>query len=245
MGKGSSVVVNQMEMYKAYYTKKFDELMVRENGKIEYKLYKAKTKDAYAIYLKIPSESTEKFYYDVVIEFTSKTGSQYTTLEKYDIRVYSNDQSFIYTFAYAFNKNKMFITELSSKMNKMALTEPPKERTPKLKIGYVKTIYFAYIFMKRFGLLTKLRFAGAETLSYTKISANIMSADRKIQSLNDLKAEQKKKKKETVSAPRTTKIKNNTNSSFTKKSNISKSSTVSKVGKNTSKIKTVKTIKKI
>lgn len=238
---GSSVVANQREMYKAYYTKKYDALMVRENGKIEYKLYKSKKEDTYVVYLKIPSEAVADFYYDVVIEFKSKNASKLSNLEKYDIRVFSNDPSFVFTFAYAFNKDKMFITELSSKMSKKALTDKAKEKNPQALIGYVKSLYFAYLYMKKVGLVSKLRYAGAEELNYNKLSKEIIHVDEKI-SLREEEQEKKKRKKKNETHKNTV-TKSLLNNPFVKTANVIKTNTISNVNKIVSKTKSVKKIK--
>lgn len=240
---GSAVIANQREMYKVYYTQKYDVLMVRENGKMVYKLYKAKKDDVYAIHLKIPSESIPDFYYDVVIEFTSKTGNKFTSLEKYNIRVYSNDPSFVYTFAYAFNKDKMFITELSDKMSKEALKTQAKERNPKALIGYVKTLYFAYIFMKRSGVINKLRFAGAEELNYKKLSKEIMGADEKISLRQEENTKKGKSRRALKSAVKEVSREQRNKNVFTKTAHVIKAGTASKMAKTTSKTKTVKKTK--
>lgn len=236
---GSSVVANQREMYKAYYIQKYDALMVRENGKIEYRLYKAKKSDVYAIYLNIPSEKVSDFYYDVVIEFTPKKGIVPKSLNHCDIKVYSNDPSFIYTFAYAFNKDKMFISELAPRMSKQALTDKAKEKNPKALIGYVKTLYFAYLFMNRSGLFNLLRYNGVEELDYKKISKLITSADEKI----SLRQEASNKKEK--SRPSSTRARSSSNNNlFAKTANVVKIGTVSRINKLTPKTKTVKKTKR-
>ena len=72
------------------------------------------------VYFKIPSEVIENFYYDVVIEFVpaNELVKNDNSLSKYNIRFYSNDPSFVYTFAHAMKSNNMFINDLSSKMSK-------------------------------------------------------------------------------------------------------------------------------
>ena len=97
------------------------------------------------IFEKIPSETVEKFYYDVVVKFT--THGEMNTLDKAPVEFFSNDPSFNYTFAHAFKKNKLTIKDLESKMRREALMKPAKEKNPQDTIGYVKTLYFAFIVM--------------------------------------------------------------------------------------------------
>ena len=60
MGVANAVISNR-NMYRELYMTKLDKLLVREMGKIHYTLYKSKSK--YYVYIKIPSEVIEQFYY--------------------------------------------------------------------------------------------------------------------------------------------------------------------------------------
>ena len=113
--------------------------------------------DKYIAFLKIPSEVIEKFYYDVVIEFSPPNliNKLDKSLENYNVKFFSNDPAFVFTFAYAFNKNKLFITDLEQKMSKEALEEKAKIKNPNASIGYVKSLYFAYLYLKSKGLFLK------------------------------------------------------------------------------------------
>ena len=100
MGIKNAVISNR-EMYRTMYTEKLNKILVREASKVEYYLYKSRT--AYYAYIKVQSEVVPKFTYDVVIKFTEpKDGVVDVTLKKYDIKFYSNDPAFVYTFAHAF-----------------------------------------------------------------------------------------------------------------------------------------------
>lgn len=179
-GKANGVFTHR-QMYKELYTKKFNKIVLREAGKINYNCYKENSTGRYFIHIKIPSEVVEKFYYDVVIEFypSNKTASLKPTLENYYVRFFSNDPSFVYTFAYAFNKHDCFIKELSSRMSKRALTDKALEKNPKALVGYVKSIYFAYIFMKSKSLFSKARFEQNSTeVDFNKLIKEIEPADK-------------------------------------------------------------------
>lgn len=185
-GKGASIITNR-QIYQNMYQKQFDELLVRENGLIMYHLYKGS--DDYYVHFKIPSEITPNFYYDTVIRFyTSKsTIKMEKTLRNYDFQVYSNDANFVFTYCYAFNSRRMFIKDLVSKMSELALKQKAKIKNPRNDLGYVKSIYFAYIEMKRGDLFTKSRW---ETTS-TKYNKNVWNqtvehADDKIKKANEL-----------------------------------------------------------
>ena len=156
---GGSVVTNRqvlMDMYR----QKWNDLLVRENGQINYYLYKG-TDDFY-VHMKIPSEVVPKFYYDVIARFyidKHKTaGTLPANLNTYEIQFYSNDPSFVYTFTHAFNKNKMFIKDLESKMVKAAIEKKAVEKNPRDEIGYVKSLVFMYFAIKQFNLFQKTQY---------------------------------------------------------------------------------------
>ena len=181
MGK-QNAVFSQRQMYMDIYSRKFDAILAREAGKINYRMYK--DNDArYLLHIKIPSEVVEKFYYDVVIEFytNDKTNIASNTLKNYNVRFFSNDPYFCFTYAYSFNKNNMFIEDLKPKMLRKALEERAVERNPKNLVGYVKSIFFAYLYWKLRGLDKKLNWqVGSVKYSKTDIMRDIMGASTKI-----------------------------------------------------------------
>lgn len=182
-----NAVISHREMYRTMYTEKFDKIMLREANKIDYKIYKEETKDKdvydYYIHIKVPSEVIRKFYYDTVIKFVSnKQSSIGINISKYDVQFYSNDPSFVFTFAHAFMKNKLFIEDLRPRMSKKAILEKPKEKNAKEQISYVKSLYFAYLIMKSKGLFNKILIDASST-KYNKLGliASITPADKKIE----------------------------------------------------------------
>lgn len=176
MGIKNSVISNR-EMYRNMYVLKLDAIMVREMGKINYFLYVDNNK--YYAYIKVPSEVVEKFYYDVIIEFTPAKGAKPSkSLKDYNVRFYSNDPAFVYTFAHAFIKNKMFITEYSDKMSREAIKNRAKIKNPMDTVGYVKSLFFAYLIMKRFNLFEKVLYR--EKYNERLVKQMVMPADTKI-----------------------------------------------------------------
>lgn len=151
-------VFTQRDMYKNIYTDKLNKILVRETGRIAYFLYI--NKDKYIIHLKIPSEVIEKFYYDVVLEFSTKDPdiAASAQLNDYNVKFYSNDPAFVYTFAFAFLKNQIFIKELVPRMSKTAVQNAAAVKNPKNEVGYVKSLYFAYLVIKNYGLMKKVQF---------------------------------------------------------------------------------------
>lgn len=234
-GVGASVLHNK-DMYKAMYTSKFDAIMMRENGHIDYKLLKNEKKGIYYCYIKIPSEVVNNFYYDVVIELRpSKDNSPSdSSLKYYNVRFFSNDPSFVFTFCYAFNKNGLFITELAPKMDRNALTNTASIKNPRNEIGYVKSLYFAFLAMDRLRLFTKSAYSSAETFHLNSLLSVIQQAEIKVR-------DRQEKGKEILKSKRIEKKKINNDS----QSLSSKTSTPIKFTKNTSNIKNTKFINSI
>lgn len=144
------------KMYREMYVKKLDSILVRENNNIQIFLFIDKNQDRYIIYLKIPSESQKKFYYDVVIEFSGGDKNK-ASLDDYNVRFYSNEPRFCYVFCYAYAQHDLFFKDLTSKMSKQALTKSAVNTNPNNQIGYCKSIYFAYLIMQQRGLFDKAK----------------------------------------------------------------------------------------
>lgn len=143
MGDGTSVFTNRAVM-RDFYSRKFDALLLRENGVLDTRVYK--DGDIYLVHIKIPSEKVDKFYYDTVFEFTREKITA-VKIEDYRMRFFSNDPSFIFTFAYAAKKDDLLIKELYPKVGKTALEEKPNQTNPHQVMGYIKSIYFGYLYM--------------------------------------------------------------------------------------------------
>ena len=205
----SNAVLNATarEAIRADYTKRFDAIMLREHGKMDYILYKDSKSNIFYAHIKVPSETVDKFYYDTVIKFFADENVKNTEdLFKYNIQVFSNDPAFVYTYAYVFKENDLFINSLAPKMARKAIKQSPNERNPYKQVGYVKSLYFAYLIMKAKGLNKKSTFeADAKRFSLIALMREIEKADKKIEDreaegakLNKLKAaEKKKEQKET------------------------------------------------
>lgn len=194
MGRKNMVYSNRF-VYRDLYTNKLNVLMVREMGKVKYTLYRDKTD--YYIYMKVPSEVIKNFYYDVVIQFYTddKSLGNSRTLKDYYIKFYSNDPAFVFTFAHAMIENDLFIKDLVPRMSKHAVKKVAKERNAKNEIGYVKSIYFAYLLSKRYGLFNKVSYESqSEKYDKKKLLELIEHADSKVEKRQIAEAELRKKK---------------------------------------------------
>lgn len=244
MGVANAVISNR-NMYRSLYMTKLDKILVREMGKIDYTLYKSGKK--YYVYIKIPSEVIEKFYYDVVIEFSEPKDKSLidTTLKNYNVRFYSNDPSFVYTFAHAFIKNKMFIDELKPVMSKEAIQKVAVEKNPSNQVGYVKSLYFAYLYLRRENVFNKNKFLVAKEINWKQLEKTITPADIKIAQRQDAQAKKAADNKRAKEQLRNA-VKQSVQKDIPFSTKVAKAVTNTKVinGKN-STVKKTKTTKKI
>lgn len=237
-----NAVFSGREMYRSLYMKKLDTILVREVGKVKYKLYK--NKDKFYVYMKIPSEVVPNFYYDTVVEFfTDNAGVKASnSLKDYYIKFYSNDPSFVFTFAHAMLKNDLFIKELVPRMSKEAVKKVAKEKNPKMEIGYVKSIYFTYLLMKNYSLFNKIVFNNeSENFNLKELLNHIEHADIKIEKRQLAQKEITKEKKINKKKEKNTDNINN-KSSNTLNTNLSNKIGKTKNVKKTGKINKIKRI---
>ena len=233
-----NAVFSAREMYKGLYTEKLNTILVREVGKVQYRLYEKD--DKYYVHMKIPSEVIEKFYYDVVIEFytDNNTIKMSKSLKDYYVKFYSNDPSFVFTFAHAMLKNNLFIKELTPRMSKEAIMKVAKEKNPNKEIGYVKSIYFTYLLMKNYGLFNKIIFDNQSTkLNIKELLNNITHADEKIEARQEAQRELNKKNKKEKA--------NNNDVPDSRQKMLAASSQSIRSSKNIGKTKTTNSINKI
>lgn len=196
MGKRNAVF-SQRDVFKKLYTEKFDKLILREAGKINFTLYMDKSKDQYVAHIKVPSETVTDFYYDAVFLFYSNdpTIKASPSLQDYSVKFFSNDPAFVFTYMRVFLKNDLLFEDLKSKSSKLALNNDPKEKNPYQVPGYSKILYFAYLFMKSKNLLTKSMYNSyAEKYSKSKLLSNVEHTDDKLSKRQELGAEESKKK---------------------------------------------------
>lgn len=228
-----NAVFSGREMYRELYMKKLDTILVREVGKVKYRLYK--NKDKFYVYMKIPSEVVPDFYYDTVIEFfTDKMAAKASnTLKDYYVKFYSNDPSFVFTFAHAMLKNDLFIKELVPRMSKEAVKKVAKEKNPKMEIGYVKSIYFTYLLMKNYSLFNKIVFNNeSQRFDLKELLSLIEHADIKIEKRQQAQRDINKEKKINKKKENNTERNMSSSTVSTNLSNkIGKTKTVKKTGR--------------
>lgn len=245
LGK-KNAVFSQRDMYKNLYTDKFNKVLLREAGKIDYTLYVDKKKDRYVIHIKVPSETVKDFYYDAVILFYSNdpVAKSSPNLQGYFVKFFSNDPAFVFTYLRVFLKNDLFFEDLKPKSSKLALKNDPNEKNPYQIPGYSKILYFAFLYMKLKNLFTKAVFESqGHQYSARELLKHIEHTDTKILKRQEEGRKQaaqasKEKKSERKPEPSTNRITSKSgNISAVKITKPSKSTVSSKI------IKTSKTTK--
>ena len=243
---GQASVVTNRQMYKAMYKQKFNAVLVREQGQIKWTVYQTKDKnDSWYIHIKVPSEVIEKFYYDVVIRLFTSDNVKKTNanLREYAVQFYSNDPAFVYTFAYSFNKNRLFIDDLKPKMSSRALSNRAEQRNPKDNVWYVKSLYFAYLIMERDHLFQRSMLTQyAKKYNVKELLKNIEHADKKV------KARQEEQEKLNRSKQHSKELKERADAGrhshlATKVSKISPIAKTSKVSSAVKKTQTTRSVK--
>lgn len=120
--------------------------------------------DDYYIHLKIPSESNDTMYYDVVIRFFYPATSKLTdNLKNYYIQFFSNSPGFMFKYAVLYKINGYLIEDLYNKMDPEYMDTLPTKSNPNLKLdnAYDSTIYFAckflsehnFMYLSKFGII--------------------------------------------------------------------------------------------
>ena len=170
------------EAMRTDYTRRWNNILLREAGKITYYKYVDKKNNEYYIHIKIPSELVKDFYYDVVLKFSADPNTQNvgSLLNKYNVFVFSNDPAFNFTYAYVFLKNGLVVKDLVPKLAKLSKKEAPKVTNPEEQIGYVKSLYFAYLYMQQRGLFKVITWSDAEEYNKKKLLGLVQDSDSKI-----------------------------------------------------------------
>lgn len=217
MGK-KNAVFSQRDMFRKFYTDKFDAVFLREAGKINYTLYKDEKKDRFYIHIKIPSETVKNFYYDAVIMFYTDLPEAHSTntLDGYYAKFFSNDPAFVFTYLHVFLDNDLFFEDMKPKSPKLAIKKEASIRNPYGIPGYSKILYFAFLFMKNKNLFNKYAYNGAMTYSAKNLLNNVEHADKKIadrQEWGERQAQQEKKEKQKEQSVKRTAINNSSSTS--------------------------------
>jgi hypothetical protein len=118
---------------------------------LPFEIFYDEKKEVYLYHFQVvPSDDKMDFFYDILIEFTSKDPivKQEPNLKSYDVRFYSNSPGFAFTYAYVFNKYKLLIPSLKDHYDESYLNEAPKKTNPKLALGFDYTLYICMRYLQ-------------------------------------------------------------------------------------------------
>lgn len=126
----------------------------------KYKKFKFRTfkiKNEYLFLFEIPSETYDGVVYDVALSFypPSPEVEEDKTLARYNIKLFSNSPSFIYTYAYVINKAGLMVDLFKNKCGELPLKDAPKIKNPVEIYGFEKSCYFAALYIKENKLYQK------------------------------------------------------------------------------------------
>jgi hypothetical protein len=169
------------------------------NDKKKFTLERYSDKDDFIFYFKVPSETYNDLFYDVVIKFSpiNDQAKNDMTLNNYSVELFSNAANFVFTYAYAYNENEILIEFLKDKISERALNEPPNIRNPIKSFGFEKSVYFALLYIReqRYNVKSKAR-VNMKPLSKTRLKKEIMDSEDKMKQYNRIKKREEDKKRE-------------------------------------------------
>jgi hypothetical protein len=175
--------------------------IIQKNKFLKMKIYK-NSEEKYTFHIKVPSErempnKRQLLFYDVILEFTksSHETSAYS-LYYWDMRIWSNSPSMVFTYMYVLEQNDLYPKYLKSKTSKESLTIPPLMRNPVEMIGFEKTVFFACNYIRR-NSLYKIQSIKPLCFKFDikKILSSISSTDEKLIEISNIINKNKKTKK--------------------------------------------------
>lgn len=192
-GKGSAVL--NINATKNKFQEKYNQIHKRISHKSFF------VKDDIYILVNIPS-SVEGIMYDVLMKFEKNKRSIGTTILDMEMRLFSNSPSFLYTYANAYDKQKLFIKECKKKLSPKMLSDIAKTRNPYGVLSYDFSIYSAlwYILSNGYTNIDDLKMTDnincnlSTVLNYVK-DAELLQKNRKVQKDYNKMVEQEKLKK--------------------------------------------------
>ncbi len=133
-------------------------------------------------HVRVPSEGNKdnKIIYDVFVLVAPGDGR--SRISGRNIKLFSNCPSFVYTYAYVYNKMDLLIDPFKGKIPSRALTDAPVIRNPVESMGFEKSTYCAIRFLLESGAtndiyVKKYGRPGTET-TYSENYSRITTFDR-------------------------------------------------------------------
>jgi hypothetical protein len=168
--------------------------IMKDAKDFKYEIFK--NKNDFIFYFKIPSETYEKLFYDVVLQFSpiSEQSVSDLSLNNYSVKLFSNAPNFLFTYAYVYNQDGILIDFLKKKISEKALNEPPNIKNPIQSYGFEKSVYFALLYIKIHRLNIKSAILSkSKKLDVKDLVKAVDDTDEKLKQYNRAKAKEKEK----------------------------------------------------
>jgi hypothetical protein len=161
---------------------------IRDKIKVRF----CKENNDYFIYARIPSESNDIYpdsapiHYDVILQLTppNKAALALDSIREYDVKVFSNIPSFVFTFNYVYHHKRALVNLPSEYYTHRALMEKPRMRNPLYLLGIDKSLWFTvyYLDEKRVFKRSNIDSLIDESMTLLKFlkEEHIKSQDRKL-----------------------------------------------------------------
>lgn len=187
LGKGASVLMLNTTR------KMLDDEYAKIVSQITHTWYSLQDK-YYIAHIKIPSKSADKLMYDVLIEVDSTSiPKQAAVINNSKCRVFSNCPSFVFTYAYVFDKNHDIIPWAKKKYNQKVFDFNPVKRNPIEMRNYERSLYFAIKYITSNGRNYKagINLNMTRIRSHLQILTNVQSSDDVLELYQSIKAAEK------------------------------------------------------
>lgn len=148
---GGKLIIQNLE-------RKYIELDKKKGNQIKLtSYYDGKTGDVY-MHLVVPTETERGNTYDVVIRFFdgSNKNKLATSIADYDIQLFANTPSFVYTHAYVYHEYGLSVDFLEQKLGKISISQAPVVRNKFEIVSYDKYLFFAAKFIQDGRMMSKL-----------------------------------------------------------------------------------------
>jgi len=223
MGKGSTVFNKKVIL--GDLDSRYNKLLTKHKS---FKTFIWIDKLDFYILTKIPSETYDDIYYDVLFKFTEpdNTVRSDTNLNRYLMYVFSNSPSFVYTYANVYYRNGLLVDFLENKYKSEVINDNPVIRNPNDVINYEKSIYYCCKYLIDKNLLNKVTLGlKAKKFSIKEISNEVKDTDTILLDIKKSKRKVSEAKKKEISKQKSAKkeipIDNKRRSTTTTNSNIS------------------------
>lgn len=153
------------------YRERYDVLRKDKSKPFRHDVYTMTPGNRIAVHIKVPSETVDKFYYDVLLELSAEKSA--VDFGDCDVKVFSNCPSFVYSVAYVFAhwnpdtgkverggkgmmidmlkgklpRDRMLIPGLENKLGRDPVHDAPVTRNPMGLPMFDKSIYFAVFYL--------------------------------------------------------------------------------------------------